>query len=188
MKEPKQNPKFLHGVLPTALSPITSSVPPPRIPSNLAYNPLTGEFTVVSPSGDIRKVLPDEDNKIQTTIQGNRLSIKADRLAWFISTGIQPARFEVVFHKNLDPCDNRLHNLVLLQKKEHMQLQEAMKNISGALRLVPHPNDMFSYLLYYKHNGRMHREVVQDIAIARRKFNKLQLKCVKLISKYTVSD
>lgn len=163
----------------------------------LLYNPLTGEFSVSSPSGELhnanpegvslRRIIPDEDNKIQTTIQGTRLSIKADRLAWFISSGKQPARFEVVFHKNLDWSDNRLHNLVLLQKKEYMQLQEAMKNISGALKLVPHPNDMFSYLLYYKHNGRMYREVVQDIAVARRKFNKLQLKYVKVISRYTVS-
>jgi hypothetical protein len=154
----------------------------------LSYSPLTGEFSVTSSSGEPRRIVPDEDNKIQTTIQGTRLSIKADRLAWFISTGKQPARFQVVFHKNLDWSDNRLHNLVLLQKKEYMQLQEAMKNISGALKLVPHPNDMFSYLLYYKHNGRMYREVVQDIAVARRKFNKLQLKYVKVISKYTVSD
>ncbi|ASJ79272.1 HNH endonuclease [Curvibacter phage P26059A] len=186
MQEPKKQPLPLKDLL-----------------KFLQYNPLTGEFSVITSGNPTnctnlvgnplsavtsRKILPDEDNKIQTTIQGTRLSIKADRLAWFISTGKQPARFQVVFHKNLDWNDNRLNNLVLLQKNEYMQLQEAMKNISGALKLVPHPNDMFSYMLFYKHNGRMLREIVQDISIARRKFNKLQLKYVKIISKYTVSD
>lgn len=155
------------------------------------YDASTGSFYSLSktdPPRPERQLVPDEDNKLNTTVHGARLKIKADRLAWFISTGKQPARFQVIFHKNLDWSDNRLHNLILLQKKEYLQLQEAMKNISGDLKLVPHATDMFSYLLYYKHNGRLHREVVQDIAIARRKFTRLQLKYVKIISKYTISD
>lgn len=135
-----------------------------------------------------RELIPDETNRIITTVLGHRLKIKADRLAWFIATGKQPQRHQLIFHKNLDESDNRLHNLVLLNKTEHLQLVEAMKNISGDLRLIPHSTDMFSYVLIFKHHGRVHREVVQDITVARRKFTRLQLKFVKLISRYTVSD
>lgn len=135
-----------------------------------------------------RKLQPNEDNRIISTIHGASLKIKADRLIWLIAYNKQPNRSQVVFHKNLDDLDNRLNNLILLPKKEYLKLVEAMKNISGALKMVPHPTDAFSYILIYKLNGRLQREVIQDITVARRKFNKLQLKFVKLISKYTVSD
>lgn len=135
-----------------------------------------------------RRLSPNEDNRILTTIHGAKLKIKADRLIWFIAYGKQPQRNQVVFHKNLDELDNRLNNLVLLPKREYLRLVEAMKNISGDLKLSLHPTDAFSYVLHYKLNGRVQKEVVQDVTVARRKFNKLQLRFVKLISKYTVSD
>jgi len=155
------------------------------------YDACAGTFYCLSksnPPRPERQLIPDEENRIITTIHGAKLKIKADRLAWFISTGKQPARFQVVFHKNMDSLDNRFHNLILLQKKEYLQLIESMKNISGDLKLIPHNTDMFSYILCYKHNGRIRKEVIQDISVARRKFTKLQLKYVKLISKYTLSD
>lgn len=155
------------------------------------YDASTGDLFSLSknePHRPERKLQPDETNRIITTVLGHALKIKADRLAWFISTGKQPNRHQIIFHKNMDSLDNRLHNLVLLQKREYQQLVEAMKNISGDLRLIPHATDMFSYVLIFKMNGRRHREVVQDITVARRKFTRLQLKFVKMISRYTVSD
>jgi len=155
------------------------------------YDAYNGELYSLSkgdPPRPERKLQPNEDNKITSTIHGCSLKIKADRLIWYIVYGKQPNRNQVIFHKNLDDLDNSLNNLIILPKKEYLRLVEAMKNISGALRMIPHSSDAFSYVLTYKMNGRTQREVVQDITIARRKFNKLQLKFVKLISKYTVSD
>lgn len=155
------------------------------------YDATTGELFSLSkhlPHRPDRKLVPDENNRIASTVQGHSLKIKADRLIWFISTGKQPTRRQVVFHKNLDEQDNRLHNLMLIPKREYQQLIEAMKNISGDLKILPHQTDVFSYVLVYKLNGRIHKEVISDITIARRKFTRLQLKFVKLISKYTVSD
>lgn len=155
------------------------------------YDACAGELYCLGrtdPPRPERKLVPNEDNKITSTIHGNSLKIKADRLCWFIAHGKQPTRNQVIFHKNLDQLDNRINNLVLIPKREYLRLVEAMKNISGALRLIPHASDAFSYVLYYKMQGRLQKEVVQDVTVARRKFNKLQLKFVKLISKYTVSD
>jgi hypothetical protein len=156
----------------------------------IKYNPITGDLYCSSRTSSLydRKLIPNELNNITTTVRGASLKIKADRLIWFITSGKQPTRNQTVFHKNLDELDNSLINLVLINKKEHLQLVEAMKNISGDLKLVPHITDMFSFVLCYKYQGRVVKEVVQDLSIARRKFNKIQLKCIKLISKYTVSD
>lgn len=155
------------------------------------YDACAGELYCLGntePPRPERRLVPNEDNRVLTTIHGAKLKIKADRLIWFIVYGKQPNRKQVVFHRNLDELDNRLINLVLIPRREYQRLVEAMKNISGDLRLIPHATDAFSYVLIYKLNGRLQKEVVQDITVARRKFNKLQLKFVKLISRYTVSD
>lgn len=158
----------------------------------IRYDACTGELlTCAKPNAldaSWRVIRPNEENKITTTVVGCNLKIKADRLIWYMHSGTQPNRRQVVFHKNLDVLDNRLHNLVLISKNEYFRLVEAMKNISGDMKIIPHSVDAFSYVIYYKLKGRLHKEVVQDIAVARRKFTKLQLKFVKLISKYTVSD
>lgn len=162
----------------------------------IRYYPLTGAlYCLGRPSvNDVdvmlpdRKIQVDETNKIATTIRGYTLKIKADRLIWFLTTGKQPQRNQIVFHKNLDELDNSLTNLVLLSKKEYFRVLEAMKNISGDLKLIPHKTDMFSFTLQYKDNGRINNVVIQDLLCARREFNKVQLRSIKLISKYTISD
>lgn len=157
----------------------------------LKYNPSTGELSTEcqnTKNKKIRKLVPDETNRLITTVNGYKLKIKADRLIWFITHGVLPAKSDVIFHKNLDETDNRLNNLVLLTSKEYSSIIEAMKNISGALKLLPHATDMFSYVLYYRLKGRLKSEVIQDITVAKKKLTRMQLKYVKLISKYTVSD
>jgi hypothetical protein len=155
----------------------------------IKYDAATGNiYSLSSTNKPDRQLIPNEYNKITSTVRGISLKIKADRLIWFIKYGKQLSRNHTILHKNLDELDNRFNNLVLLTKKEYLALVEAMKNISGDLKLIPHETDMFSFVLYHKHNGRLVKEVVYDITIARRKFNRLQLKFVKLISKYTVSE
>lgn len=156
----------------------------------IKYDAYTGKLYSMSKNSlcTDRELIPNEANKITSTVRGVTLKIKADRLIWYIVHGKQPTRHQTIFHKNMDNSDNRLHNLVLLNRKEYLRLVEAMKNISGDLKLAPHGSDMFSFVLSYKNNGRLMKEVVYDLTIARRKFTRLQLKFVKLISKYTVSD
>jgi HNH endonuclease len=161
-----------------------------EIAKYIKYNPLTGALYCCSRASSEydRVIVPNELNIIATTVRGASLRIKADRLIWFITTGKQLNRNWTVFHKNLDELDNSLTNLQLISKKEHLALVEAMKNLSGDLKLVPHPTDMFSFVLSYKHRGRPTKEILHDLSIARRKFNKIQLRCIKLVSKYTISD
>lgn len=156
--------------------------------THLKYDPASGDIFILKNSKPTRKLIPDEFGKIETTVLGKRLAMKADRLIWFIVYGKQPTRKQVVFHKNLNEADNRINNLSLLSKKDHQQIIEAMKNISGTLRLIPHATDAFSYVLQYKLNGRARSEVICDITVARRKLVKLQLKFVKIISKFTISE
>jgi hypothetical protein len=153
----------------------------------LQYNAATAEIYFVKDSKLHRKLVPDDNNRISTTLLKQHLRIKADRLIWYLVHKHQPNRNQIVFHKNLDVKDNRIINLALITKTEYMRIIEAMKNISGALKLLPHPTDAFCYILQFKLNGRVRKEVIADITIAKRKYRKLQLKFVKLIGKYTTS-
>lgn len=153
----------------------------------LQYNAATAEIYFVKDSKKPRKLVPDENNRICTTVLKHKLKIKADRLIWYLVYKHQPNRDQIVFHKNLDPTDNNILNLALITKIEYMRIIEAMKNISGTLRLLPHATDAFCYILQYKLNGRLRKEVIADVTIAKRKYRRLQLKFVKLIGKFTSS-
>jgi hypothetical protein len=47
---------------------------------------------------------------------------------------------------------------------------------------------MFSYVLIWKENGKDKILVVQDIVVAKRMLNKLQLKYAKILNRYCVFD
>jgi hypothetical protein len=94
----------------------------------------------------------------------------------------------VILHKNLDESDYRYCNLKLISKKTYNSIKEAHRNLSGYLRLQPHPKDMFSYVLIWKENGKDKILVVQDIVVAKRMHNKLQLKYAKILSRYCIFD
>jgi hypothetical protein len=95
---------------------------------------------------------------------------------------------KVVLHKNLNENDYRYCNLKLISKKTQNSIKEAYRNLNGYLKLQPHPKDMFSYVLIWKENGKDKILVVQDIVVAKRMLNKLQLKYAKILNRYCVFD
>lgn len=159
-----------------------------EISEHLEYIPSTGDIFVLKDKVRHRKLLPNEDHIVITNVNSIRLKIKYDRLVWCLVHKHQPTSLEVVFHKDLDIYNNKLNNLILITKKEYFVIQESLKNLSGNLKITPHLKDAFSYVLEYKHRGRVKREVISDISIARKKFTKLQLKFIKILGKYTISQ
>jgi hypothetical protein len=159
-----------------------------EISEHLEYIPSTGDIFVLKDKVRYRKLLPNEEHMVITNVNSIRLKIKYDRLVWCLVHNYYPTSTEVVFHKDLDIYNNRLNNLILITKKEYFVIQESLKNLSGNLKITPHSRDAFSYVLEYKYKGRIKREVISDITIARKKFTKLQLKFIKVLGKYTISQ
>jgi hypothetical protein len=159
-----------------------------EISQHLEYIPTTGDIFVLKDKVRYRKLLPNEEHMVITNVNSIRLKIKYDRLVWCLVHNYYPTSTEVVFHKDLDIYNNRLNNLILITKKEYFVIQESLKNLSGNLKITPHSRDAFSYVLEYKYKGRIKREVISDITIARKKFTKLQLKFIKVLGKYTISQ
>ena len=159
-----------------------------QIKEVIDYDILDGSFYILKNNIRYRKIFPNEDGYLVFYKQGKRIKLKANRLAIELVQNIVVQKDKSVLHKNLDETDFRYCNLKLILKKTHNSIKEAHRNLSGYLKLQPHPKDMFSYILMWKENSKDKVLVVQDIVVAKRMYNKLQLKYAKILSRYCVFD
>lgn len=152
------------------------------------YRPDTGEFYKKA-TGRPMKVNTDT---LSVTLYNpstkEKFIIKAAKLAWLLGTGKFPSQNKRILHRNLDKSDFRLQNLCVLSRETYRAITEASRNLSGALRLLPHPEDQYSYVIEYHQGGQHYTKVIEDIVTARKFFMKLQLKSAKILSKYCVFD
>ena len=155
---------------------------------NFEYIPSTGELFVLKEGNRHRKVVPNDEQNVVLTIEGSRVKLRYDRLVYRIYHRVDIKSNQVIFHKDLDESNNRISNLCLMDKKVHFKVLEAMKNLNGALRLIPHPTDAFSYILEHRQEGRLRKEVISDISMGKKKLLKAQIKFIKFISKYVLTE
>ncbi len=152
------------------------------------YDLLEGSFFILKNNTRYRKIFPNEDGYLIFYKNAKRIKLKANKVAIQLVQNIIVQKDKVVLHKNLDETDYRYCNLKLISKKTYNAIKEASRNLSGYLKLQPHQKDMFSYVLIWKENGKDRILVVQDIVIAKRMHNRLQLKYAKILSKYCIFD
>lgn len=151
------------------------------------YNPLTGELR----SRRTGKPMYIDDLGYVVLYDSNtkaKLKIKADKLAWQVGNAKLLRKDNRILHRNLEPSDIRLQNLMAVPRSIFNQISEAHRNLTGALRLAPHKLDQYSYMLSYKDKGVDYHTVIQDIVVARQRYMKLQLKYAKILSKYCIFD
>lgn len=154
----------------------------------LHYEILSGEFYIKKDSNLVRRIFPDEDGYLIFYRKGKRLKMKANKVAIELTEGKTLTDDKSILHKNLDENDYRLQNLKVIPKSAYLAVKEAQRNLSGALKLLPHAEDMFCYILQWKEQGKDRKKVIKDVVVAKRTYNKLQLKYAKILSKYCVFD
>jgi hypothetical protein len=152
------------------------------------YDPMLGAFFLLKGNVPYRQIFPDEEGYLIFYKKGKKYKIKANKTAIELGNNKLVPKDKVVLHKNLDTSNYKLQNLTTVTRKVHNSIKEAQRNLSGTLRIVPHAQDMFSYVLHWREEGKDRILVVQDIVVARRMFNKLQLKYAKILSKYCIFD
>jgi len=158
---------------------------------HIEYDLLTGSFFLLkTTSGGTtkRQIFPNDDGYLLFYREGSKYKLKANRLALELGTAKLLDQNKLVLHKNLDVNDYRLQNLCAVTRAVYKKVKEAHRNLNGALRLVPHTTDAFSYVVQWKEDNKQMQQVVQDIVVAKRLFTKLQLRFAKLLSKYCVFD
>jgi hypothetical protein len=152
------------------------------------YDIIEGSFFILKNNKRYRKIFPNEEGYLVFYKDTVRIKLKANKIAIELVQNIIVQKDKVVLHKNLNENDYRYCNLKLITKKIYNTIKEANRNLSGYLKLQPHHKDMFSYVLIWKENGKDKILVVQDIVVAKRMLNKLQLKYAKILNRYCVFD
>lgn len=135
-----------------------------------------------------RRIYPDEDGYLIFHKSSKRYRFKASKVAYELGTASELAADQQLLHRNLDPDDYRLRNLLPLPRAVFKQVKEAHANLEGSLKLQPHGNDLFCYRLVYREGGKEKTCVMQDIVLAKQKFMALQLKFAKLLNRYCLFD
>lgn len=154
----------------------------------ISYCAIEGTFYILKDGVPYRQIFADEEGYLIFYRKGKKYKLKANRIAIELGNNLLVQKDKVVLHKNLDSQDYRLQNLRLVTRKVHNSIKEAQRNLGGHLKIQPHHQDVFSYTVQWREDGKDRILVVQDIVMARRLYNKLQLKYAKIISKWCVSD
>lgn len=158
-----------------------------RLKELLRYNPSTGELSNCK-NNRKRYPCPDGFITLYCGVSKKKYKIKASTACWELGNDKSLPKNSRVLHRNLDSTDNRLVNLLAVTRNTHRKLLEARRNLSGHLRLVPHPDDQYALLVLYLRDGIERREVAHDLMFARKRLLVLQLKFAKLLSKYCLFD
>lgn len=158
-----------------------------RLKELVQYLPNTGEIFLKKSQ---RLLTPDEYGFIVVYDGQNkrRTKIRADRIAWELGNDKTLPEGYKILHKNLNEMDNRLYNLCILSRVVYKNVQEAIRNLEGHLKLLPHPDDQYSYVLHYQEHGVDKKEVKHDIVAAKQRYMTIQLACAKLLNKYCIFD
>lgn len=159
-----------------------------KVKELIDYDVLEGSFFILKNNIRYRKIFPNEEGYLVFYKQSKRIKLKANKVAIELVQNIIVQKDKVVLHKNLIETDYRYCNLKLISKKTYNTIKESYRNLNGYLKLQPHPKDMFSYILIWKEQGKDKILVVQDIVVAKRMLNKLQLKYAKILNRYCVFD
>lgn len=153
----------------------------------LKYDMITGEF-YIKKNESLRRIFPKDDGYIIFYKKGVRYKLKANKVAMELVTKEKLPPNKAILHKNLNEKDYRLVNLKVISKLTYNLIKEAYRNLSGALKILPHPSDVFCYVICWKEEGKDRRLVVDDVVVVRRMHTKLQLKYAKILNKYCIFE
>lgn len=158
-----------------------------RLRELLTYDPVKGEIRTKKG----RLLVPDHDGLVtifDANAKPKHKKYKLNKIAYYLAFGLFPRKDQVVLHKNLDSEDYKIHNLLVVSKKVFCNIKEAQKNLSGGIKITPHPEDQFAYEVNWFEEGKPKKVVHYDIAFAQRVQTRLILKFSKFLTKYCLFD
>ena len=157
---------------------------------NIAYDVQHGVFyrLKLSTQALVRALSPDEQGMLSVLdgLTKKPTFKKAAILAWeFIHSSKLPEGY-VVYFKNLNTSDYNGYNIAALPRAQYSMLRDAIDNIAGILKLVPHATEVYSYKVRYKHKGQVHHKQFHDVVDAQKFMRSVLIKSTKVMSKHLV--
>ena len=158
---------------------------------NIAYDVQHGIFYRLKQATQqiVRALAPDEQGMLSVVdgLTKKHTFKKAAILAWeFIHSSKLPDG-HVVYFKNLNTSDYNGYNIAAIPRQQFALLRDAIDNITGVLKLVPHATEVYSYKVRYKHKGQVLHKQFHDVVDAQKFMRSVLIKSTKIMSKYLVS-
>lgn len=138
-----------------------------------------------------RKVLPDPDNGaivLYDPSTGLRQKMLYRSLAYVLGSGKPIPEGKKVLCHDLDDENIKFRNLKLVDKAAYRDVQIAIRNLEGEMKIVQHPRDKHAYLLIWKEHRRTRNSVHYDKGSADDAFREKELEMVKFINQHIVSN
>ena len=154
---------------------------------HITYNALEGTFKLLRDGLEHRDIYPNENGYLLYSYNKKLRYIRACVIAYEIfNSCVIPSNHKILF-KDLDMTNLKANNLGLVSNEEYKEAMQALRNLAN-IKLKPHPNDKFSYILQYNINNVQVKKVILDVVVARRELIKLKVKFTKIVSKYFYLD
>lgn len=171
---------------------LNPEITPQRIQELYDYDKDSGTITQKPVHKKVeRKILPHPDDGsvvVYDPIVGIRQKMLYRNLAYVLGSGAKiPAGKKVLCH-NLNDNDVSFRNLKLVDKQVYRDVQIAIRNLEGELKIVQHPKDKHAYCVVWNEYKRQKSEVYYDIGAAEEAYRAKALEFVKFVNRHIVSN
>lgn len=140
-----------------------------------------------------RVCFPDNECRValyDSVLLPKMIRIKYIKLAWLLSRD-EPLGYDYrLIQKDKNPNNFQARNLVKIHKLTYLELKGAIRNLNGELKVTSDAYDRYnSVVRYYNYKTKQyHKEVFQDSAMAKVRYNELRLKYSKLVNTYYITS
>ena len=138
-----------------------------------------------------RKILPHPDDGsvvVYDPIVGIRQKMLYRSLAYVLGTGANIPKGKKVLCHDLNDNNIAFRNLKLVDKQVYRDVQIAIRNLEGELKIIQHPKDKHAYLLVWNEHRRQRTQVHYDIGAAEEAYRSKALELVKFVNRHIVSN
>lgn len=166
----------------------TEEISAARLQEMFSYDKEQGIIRVVKSS---RKVLPHPETGSVSVYDGTtklRRNILYKNLAYTLGSGEYLPEDKKVLALDLDENNINYSNLKIVDRAVYGNIQIALRNISGGLRIAQHPQDRHAYVVYWLEQKTERCLIFYDIAAAENQKQKKLLEFVKLVNNYIRSE
>lgn len=109
-------------------------------------------------------------------------------LAYVLGSGTKIPEGKKVLCHNLNDTDVSFRNLKLVDKQVYRDVQIAIRNLEGELKIIQHPKDKHAYCVVWNEYKRQKSEVHYDIGAAEEAYRNKALEFVKFVNRHIVSS
>lgn len=136
-----------------------------------------------------RLMVPDPDGFItyRCTISGKAVKLKAIRVAYEMFYNTKRPIGMIVYPKDMIDSNLKINNIGLVSKDLWSSVKDSFFNITGGIKIKPHKDNAYSFVVHYRKNGRPVQKTVHDITQALLLKRKIIVESYKIATKYVVT-